>query len=146
VPSRIGWDAVSVTALQRPLQERLHLRDVLHEHAVRDRRGNRDAQFWRNMGSHRQIGRRREVAHGHRICDAAHARHVGLQDVESLTSDGVGKRRWTVEAFTARSRRGYVLSKPLESGKIGGLERFLNPIEIVGFQARDSANGLIDGP
>src|SRR5207302_11276946 len=117
VPSRIGWDAVSIEALQRPLQKRLHLRDVLHEYAVRDRRRDRDAQFWRYMRSDRQIGRRSEVAHGHRIRDAAHACHVGLQNVESLPSDGVRKGRWTVEAFTARSRHGDVLSKSLEPGK-----------------------------
>ena len=121
VPSRIRWDAISVVALQRPLQERLHLRDVLHEHAVRDRRRDRDAQFWRYMGSDRKIGRGSEVAHGHRIRDAAHACHVGLQNVQGLPSDGVGKGRWTVEAFAARSRRGDVLSQSVESRKIGRL-------------------------
>ena len=76
----------------------------------------------------RLAGRRSDVAHGHRIRDAAHACHVGLQNVESLPSDGVRKSRWTVEAFTARARRRDVLSQALEPGKIGRLERFLNPI------------------
>jgi hypothetical protein len=84
------------------------------------------------MGSNRQIGRRGEVAHGHRIRDAADASHVGLQDVESLPSDGVGKSGRTVEAFTARSRRGNVLSKPLESDKISGLERSSNALQHYG--------------
>ena len=130
----------------RTLQHRFHLRDVLHKDGVGNGARHRNAQLGRHMRRNRQVCRRREMTDHHRVGNAADSGHVGLKNIQRAPPDRLVKRGRAVEALAARARDRRVLAQAHEPVQVGRLQRFFDPIQIVGFEPAQARHGRVDRP